>query len=86
MANNLVKLLVRSCHHSAGRLLDDESKEVASKLGDLTVGSTPNFLAGFKSSMIKGNEEIDPKRWLVVWEHDWPECPMPVIELRSQRD
>lgn len=86
VAMNLVKPLVRSCHHAEGRLLDDESKEVASKLGDLTFGPIPNFLAGFKSSMIKENEEIDPKKWLVVWEHDWPECLMPVIELRPERD
>ena len=86
IASNLLEILVRSCYQARRTLVDDESKEVASKLVGLTFGPTGNFGRVFKSSLLKGDKQLDLKKCLVVWEHDWPECPAPVIELCPQRD
>lgn len=83
---NLLDILIQACHEAKGQLADDESTDIASKLDDLTFGDSANFRRAFKTSMVKGREDLDPKIWLVVWEHDWPECPMPVIGLRPSRD
>lgn len=86
IASNLLEILVRSCHQGRRTLVDDESKEVASKLVGLTFGPTGNFGRVFKSSLLRGDKQLDLKKCLVVWEHDWRECPVPIIELRPQRD
>lgn len=86
VGTNVLDMLIQTCCQAKGQLADDQSKDVASKLEVVTPGATRNYGRAFKSSLVQGADDLDPKKWLVVWEHDWPECPMPVIELRASAE
>lgn len=84
--SNLLEMLIQACRRAEGQLIEQRSKDVASKLEGLRFGTKANYGRVFKSSLLEGRENLDTNKWLVVWEHDWPKCPMPVIELRSPSD
>jgi hypothetical protein len=86
VGTNVLDMLIQACRQAKGQLADDRSKEIGSKLAVLTFGDAANFWRAFKTSLTQASEDLDARKWLVVWEHDWPECPMPVIELRSPSD
>jgi hypothetical protein len=40
----------------------------------------------FKSRNAKGKHNFDFIDYIVCWEHNWPDCPVEVIELKSRLD
>lgn len=87
---NVLGLLIEVCQRSSGRELRDENaRRMADKLASTKTRPVPNFVRGLKSSHGKSenlDELMKKRRYLVVWEHDWPECPMNVVELRKCLD
>ncbi len=83
---NVLGLLILVCRESDGKLRDENAQRMADKLTPLKTRPNPNFVRGLKSSHGKSenlDELVKKRRYLVVWEHDWPECPMNVVELRK---
>jgi len=83
---NVLGLLILVCQESDGELRDENAQRMADELTHIETRPVPNFVRGLKSSAGKSenlDEIMKKRRYLVVWEHDWPDCPMDVIELRS---
>lgn len=90
---NLLDLLILVCNHSKlGGFTDEEAATVQGKLLPTRKGwpKRARLVRWYRSSELKnliGGESTDVKtryEHLVVWEDDWPDCPMPVIELRAK--
>jgi len=85
--SNVLGLLIAICHRRDRDLLDENARRIAEKLSHIQVARPPDFTKSLRSSHLQdaGNREqiVAEKRYLVVWEHDWPECPIDVIELQQ---
>ena len=83
---NILALLILVCRHADRDLLDENAKRIAKKLSPIQLGASPNFTKSLRSSHLKdapNREQVEKeKQYLVVWEDDWSECPITVIELQ----
>ncbi len=89
----LLDLLIYVCNSADDQTFtDDEVQKIRKKLEPTRVNwpKSPTFGRWYASS---GAKKAPPDRlaklteaykFLVVWTHDWPECPIQVIELRTR--
>ena len=84
---NVLGLLITICRGRSRDLLDENAQRIAEALSPIQVGRPANFTKSLRSSHLKDapnrKQMVAEKRYLVVWEHDWPECPIRVIELQQ---
>lgn len=84
---NVLGLLITICHRRDRDLLDENARRIAEELSRIQVARPSDFTKSLRSSHLQDapNREqmVTEKRYLVVWEHDWPECPIDVIELQK---
>lgn len=84
---NVLALLIIICRHANCDLLDENAQRIAKALSPIQVGRPANFTKSLRSSHLKDapnrKQMVAEKRYLVVWEHDWPDCPLEVIELQK---
>ncbi len=84
---NVLGLLITICRGRSRDLLDENAQRIAEALSPIQVGRPANFTKCLRSSHLKDasnlKQMVDEKSYLVVWEHDWPECPIRVIELQQ---
>ncbi len=88
--SNVLGLLITICHRRGRDLLDENAQRIAEALSPIQVGRPANFTKSLRSSHLKDasnlKQMVDEKSYLVVWEHDWPDCPIEVIELKKHVD
>jgi len=77
---NLVQLLCEVCLREGKGLQDRQLQAVYQEIHRFERGDSGR--AGKSSDFKKAKRKESFKR-LVVWEHDWIECPLEVIELKS---
>jgi hypothetical protein len=86
---NLLDTLISVCNLSqAGQFHDDEVEGVRKKLTPTRPGfpKKSNFVRAYRSSLAAPSaEKLGQVTYLVVWKHDWPECPVQIIELEPAR-
>ncbi len=82
---NLVQLLCEICSREREGLQDKQLRNIYHK----TKGYSPSesLRAGKTSDYKKSKQkEEDQYKYLIVWEHDWPKCPLKVIELKPIKE
>lgn len=86
LRRNLVMLLCEICFGEKEGLQEEQLRGIYHKLQIIERDRKTQAYLG-KSSDYKNTNQKGSARYLVVWEHDWTECPLEVIELRpSQED
>lgn len=92
VGTNVLALLIAICSRAGRDLLDENAQRMAKALSPIKVERPTNFTKALRSSHLQDapnlNQVVDEKTYLVVWEHDWSECPtgLDVIELQKFRD
>ncbi len=85
LRRNLLELLGEICFREKEGLQSEQLKGIYHKLQIIErVRKTQAYLG--KSSDYKNVKQEESERYLVVWEHDWPECPLEIIELRPSKE
>jgi len=86
---NLLDALISVCNLSqAGQFHDDDVECVRKKLIPTRPGfpNKGNFGRAYRSALVtQSAEKLGQVTYLVVWKHDWPECPVEIIELETAR-
>ena len=81
----MVKLLCEVCLREKEGLQDKQLKDIYHKLQKIEKDYEKEGCVGKSSDYKKAKDKKENQRYLVVWEHDWPECPLEVIELRPAK-
>jgi len=85
---NLVQLLCEICLREKEGL-QEKLKDIYKKVQifenthDSKVSGRAGKSSDYKSTYESGKAQLE---YLVVWEHDWQECPLEVIELRHSKE
>jgi hypothetical protein len=87
---NLLDALISVCNLSKeGEIHHDGVEAVRKKLIPTRPGfpKRSNFGRIYRSALVAKQADKLRERaaYLVVWRHDWPDCPVPVIELETSR-
>ncbi len=88
LGSDLIKLLCKVCLKEKEGLQREDLKNIYAKLKK-TENKDETYGVYFKSSddkWYKQKTEDKKCKYLVVWEHDYPECPLEVIELRPSKE
>jgi hypothetical protein len=84
---NLLDALIFVCNLSKeGGIHHDGVEAVRKKLIPTRPGfpKRKNFGRVYRSALVaKRADKLRERAYLVVWRHDWPDCPIPVIELET---
>lgn len=89
---NVLALLIAICRRAGRDLLDENAQRMAKALSPIKLERPTNFTRVLRSSHLQNvsnlDQVVDEKTHLVVWEHDWSDCPtgLDVIELQKFRD
>jgi len=91
---HLMELLIQVCNNSGSdKLTDVRTDQIRQKLMPTREGwpKKTNFMRWSKSSVLQGLDEAKLKdmaassTYFVVWENDWADCPLDVIELQDRK-
>jgi len=85
LRHKLVQLLCEVCLREKEDLQEEQLKGIYHKLQIIERNYKTQAFLG-KSSDYKKVKQRGSERYLVVWEHDYPECPLEVIELRPSKE
>jgi hypothetical protein len=80
---HVMDLLIMVCVRARHTLIDEQAERIRTSLMPLRWRKTgSDFYRSARSSDVQRAEFEGRSKHLVVWEHDWPECPLEVIELK----
>ena len=86
LRRNLLELLGEICFREKEGLQSEQLKGIYHKLQIIERDYGTQGCVGKSSDYEKVKDKKENQRYLVVWEHDWPECPLEVIELRPRKE